>query len=75
MHKTKNSGEQCFKKIAFITAWLVDDLEAYKGKTNADIEKEILEEIGLIPYVAWMEKVTVLDCCVQYQSIYGQSNC
>jgi len=50
------------KKIAFITAWLVDDLEAYKDKTNPDIEKEILEEIGLIPYVARIEKVTVLDC-------------
>lgn len=50
------------KKIAFITAWLVDDLEAYEDKTNAEIEKEILEEIGLIPYIARIEKVTVLDC-------------
>jgi len=62
MSKKKHQNEQNVKKIAFITAWLVDDLEAYKGKTNADIEKEILEEIGLIPYVARIEKVTVLDC-------------
>jgi hypothetical protein len=49
------------KKIVFIYAWLVKDSEAYKGKTNADIEKEILEDIGPIPYVARVEKVTVLD--------------
>jgi len=62
MSKMKHSREQPRKKIAFITAWLVDDPQAYKDKTNADIEKEILEEIGLIPYVARIEKVTVLDC-------------
>ena len=50
------------KKIVFITAWLVEDPEAYKNKTNADIEKEILQEIGPIPYVARIEKVTVVDC-------------
>jgi len=60
--KERHRNEQSVKKIAFITAWLVDDPEAYKDKTNADIEKEILEEIGLIPYVARIEKVTVLDC-------------
>lgn len=49
------------RKIVFITARLVKDPEAYKGKTNADIEKEILDEIGPIPYVAEIEKVTVLD--------------
>jgi len=62
MSKKKHINEQNVKKIAFITAWLVDDPQAYKDKTNADIEKEILEEIGLIPYVARIEKVTVLDC-------------
>lgn len=51
------------KKVVFIYAWLVEDPETYEGKTNADIEKEILKEIGLIPYVAWIEKVTVLDSC------------
>jgi hypothetical protein len=51
------------KKVVFIYAWLVEDPEAYEGKTNADIEKEILKEIGSIPYVAWIEKVTVLDAC------------
>jgi hypothetical protein len=53
------------KKLALITAWLVENPEAYRGKTNADIEEEILEEIvkemGAIPYVARIEKVTVLD--------------
>jgi len=49
------------KKVAFITAILIEDPEPYEGKTNADIEKEILEEIGPIPYVAKIEKVTVID--------------
>jgi hypothetical protein len=49
------------KKIAFIYASLVEDPEAYKGKTNTDIEKEILHDMGPIPYVARIEKVTVLD--------------
>jgi hypothetical protein len=49
------------KKLALITAWLVEDPEAYRDKTNTDIEKEILKEIGPIPYVARIEKVTVLD--------------
>lgn len=62
MHKVKHLPEQPVKKIAFITAWLVEVPEAYKNKTNADIEKEILEESNLIPYVARIEKVTVLDC-------------
>lgn len=50
------------KKVLFICARLVEDSGAYEGKTNADIEKEILEDMGLIPYVARIEKVTVLDC-------------
>jgi len=49
------------KKVVFIYARLVENPEAYEGKTNAEIEKEILEEIGSIPYVAEIEKVTVLD--------------
>jgi hypothetical protein len=49
------------KKIVFITAHLVPEAEAYEGKTNADVEKEILEEMPIIPYVAKIEKVTVLD--------------
>jgi hypothetical protein len=36
---------------------LIENPEAYKGKTNADIEKEILKDIGPIPYVARIEKV------------------
>jgi len=51
------------KKLALIVAWLVDDPEAYEGKTNTDIEKEILEEAPTIPYVARIERVTVLDVC------------
>jgi hypothetical protein len=49
------------KKIVFITARLVDDPEAYRNKTNADIEKEILQEISSLPYVVQIEKVTVVD--------------
>jgi hypothetical protein len=45
-----------------IVARLIEEPEAYEGKTNADIEKEILEEIGPVPYTARIEKVTVLDC-------------
>jgi len=48
-------------KLALILAWLIDDPEAYKGKTNTHIENEILEEAPTIPYVATIEKVTVLD--------------
>jgi len=62
MSKMKLLHEKPVKKIAFITAWLVETPEAYKGKTNVDIEKEILEETDQIPYVARIEKVKVLDC-------------
>jgi len=48
--------------MVFIVAQLVDDEEAYKGKTNRGIEKEIQTEMPIIPYVAKIEKVTVLDC-------------
>jgi hypothetical protein len=49
------------KKMVFITARLVEDPEAYKNKTNGDIEKEILQQIISIPYVGQIEKVTVVD--------------
>ncbi len=49
------------KKIVFITAWLVEDPEAYKNKTNTDIEKEILQKTSSIPYIARVEKVKVAD--------------
>jgi hypothetical protein len=62
MAKRKHSPEHVVKKMVFITAKLIQDREAYKGKRNADIENEISEEIGIIPYVARIEKVTVLDC-------------
>ena len=69
MPKMKYSRKKATKKIAFITACLVENPEAYKDKTNADIEKEILEEISLIPYVARIEKVTVLDCRLRQKRV------
>lgn len=50
------------KKIVFITAHLVPDPDVYRDKSNEDVEKEILKEMPIIPYVAKIEKVTVLDC-------------
>ncbi len=50
-----------FEKGAIIIARLVPTPEAYEGKTKADIEREILEEAPIIPYVAEIEKVTVVD--------------
>jgi len=61
MTKMKHSSAQSIKKMVFITVCLVEDSEAYRGKTNADIEKEISEEMGPIPYVARIEKVTVVE--------------
>ncbi len=49
------------KKIAIITARLIETPQAYENKTNSDIEKEITENIPTIPYVAEIEKVTVLE--------------
>jgi len=61
MSKTRRKYAHTIKKIVFITAILIEDPEPYEDKTNANIEKEILEEIGPIPYVAKIEKVTVID--------------
>ena len=49
------------KKRAIIIVRLVPTPEAYEGKTNRDIEREILEEAPIIPYAASIEKVTVQD--------------
>jgi hypothetical protein len=49
------------KKLVIITAWLVETPEAYRGKTNQDVEKEILKKVPTIPYMARIERVTVLD--------------
>jgi len=65
----KHPREQTVKKIALITAWLVDTPEAYKGKTNEDIEKEILEEISLIPYIARIERA--LERIIIVRSLLG----
>jgi hypothetical protein len=47
--------------MAFIVCRLVPTPKAYEGECNADVAKEILSEAPLIPYVAKIEKVTVLD--------------
>jgi len=39
------------KKLAVIVAWLVPTKMVYEGKTNADVEREILEDEPSIPYV------------------------
>ncbi len=49
------------RKLAFIVAWLVPESAAYEGRSNADIEREILEDEPAIPYVMRGEKVTILD--------------
>ena len=49
------------RKMVFIVAWLVEDPEAYRGVTDADVERKIREGATSIPYVARVEKVTVLD--------------
>jgi hypothetical protein len=50
------------KKTAFIVCRLVPTEEAYEGKTNADVEKEIQEEMPGIPYVVRVEEVKVFNC-------------
>lgn len=49
------------KKLAIILAWLVETPEAYEGKTNADVEKEILKETLGVPYVKIIERIVVAD--------------
>jgi hypothetical protein len=49
-------------KYAVMVGRLVPTPEAYQGKTNEDVEREILAEEPVIPYVVRMEKVTVFDC-------------
>ncbi|MDI6848069.1 MAG: hypothetical protein QMD23_08130 [Candidatus Bathyarchaeia archaeon] len=58
----------------FIVARLVDTPEAYEGKTNQDIEGEILKETPAIPYVARIEKVTVLECPGRRRKMGGQTS-
>jgi hypothetical protein len=50
------------KKIVFITAYLVEAPEAHADKSNTTLEEEISAEMHRIPYIANVEKVTVLDC-------------
>lgn len=46
------------RRMVFIMARLVEDPEAYRGVTNADVEERFMEEDRGLPYVA---KVIVLD--------------
>jgi len=48
-------------KRAIIIVHLVPNQEAYEGKSNGDIEKEVLEEAPTIPYVAEIERVSVFN--------------
>jgi hypothetical protein len=48
--------------MAFIVCRLVPTPEAYEGKSNADVKREILDKKPAFPYVARIEKVTILDC-------------
>ena len=56
------------KKVMFIVARLVEDPSAYEGKTNENVEKEVLDEMPVIPYVAKIEKVTVLDAPPEHEA-------
>ena len=56
------NGGRRMEQIAITTVRLVPLPEACEGKSNADIEKEILAETPSIPFAARIEKVTVLDC-------------
>lgn len=49
------------RKIVVIVGWLVQDEGAYEGRTNQDLEREVLEEMPPLPHVACVEKVAVLD--------------
>ena len=65
------------KKIAIIVLSLVEEPKAYEGRTNRDIEEEILKGMPAIPYAARVEKVTVLDeearpCPRTYATIAGE---
>jgi len=61
-HRDSVEGEPTkMKKTTIIAAKLIEDEQAYKNKTNEDVENEILDKIPPIPYVAEITKVTVLD--------------
>jgi hypothetical protein len=50
------------EKRVIIVCRLVPTPEAYEGKSNADVEKEIQAEKPTIPYLAGIQKGTVLGC-------------
>jgi hypothetical protein len=54
-------GVSRVEKRTIIVCRLVPTHEAYKGKSNADVEKGILEGMPPIPYVDRVKKVTVLN--------------
>lgn len=49
------------RKMVFIVAWLKSDPEAYEGVSDANVEKGHAEKVEGLPYVAKVEKVTVMD--------------
>jgi len=49
------------EKRGIILVKLVPEVSAYEGKSNADIEKEILDEKPAIPYVAEIERICVFN--------------
>jgi hypothetical protein len=49
------------KKCAVLLARLVLTPEAFEARSNADVEREVLDKKPAFPYVARIEKVVVLD--------------
>jgi len=66
MNEVEFNDERPVKKMVFIVARLLEDPSAYKGKLKKDVEEEILEAMGAVPYVARVMKATVLDVDVRF---------
>jgi len=49
------------EKRTIIVCRLVSTPEAYEGKTNRDVEKDIVDEMPIVPYATRIDKVLVLD--------------
>ena len=49
------------RKMVFIVAWLMEEIEAHHDVTTADLEEGLMKEVQDLPYVAQVEKVTILD--------------
>lgn len=66
MNEVESSKERSVKKMVIIVAKLVGDPSAYKGRSNHEVEQEILEAIGAVPYVARVMKANVLDVDLRF---------